>query len=388
MSFTRPSIQTELDRFFKNISKSPDSFESISKSAFCQARKKLKPEAFIELYKSQLSYFQNHAPYKKNWKGKRVIAIDSSLLNLPPSEELGDSFGFMKNQHEFKSVGARCSVAYDVCNELIIDASIAARNSCEKELAVAHLDYLCPETDVLVFDRGYPGIWLMKLLQQKGFKFCFRLSTAWKDAVNLSNSNENDIDWVPTNRSNREFRKVKEYNLEHQLTDFRLVAVELSTGEKEILATNITDRSEYDLEILKELYHLRWGVEENYKVLKQVTLLEYFTGKTTQAIKQDFYARIFMVNMASMVASQGLEEQKQKKSKANKYTIKPNKTQVLAKTKDFLLDIFHATNPGKLLKQMLKLLERCFEIIRPNRSFPRLTRSNRRHHKHINSRGI
>ncbi|MCR6639995.1 MAG: hypothetical protein NVV82_13675 [Sporocytophaga sp.] len=66
MSFTRPSVKTELDRFYKTLSKSSDSFESISKSAFTQARRKLKPEAFIELAQAQLSYFQDHAPNKKD----------------------------------------------------------------------------------------------------------------------------------------------------------------------------------------------------------------------------------------------------------------------------------------------------------------------------------
>jgi hypothetical protein len=42
MSFTRPGVQTELDRFYKSISKSPNQFESISKSAFTQSRKNIK----------------------------------------------------------------------------------------------------------------------------------------------------------------------------------------------------------------------------------------------------------------------------------------------------------------------------------------------------------
>ena len=166
------------------------------------------------------------------------------------------------------------------------------------------------------------------------------MSTAWKDGGNLINSNQKDIDWSIKRRSDKGLEKIKEYNLPQKISGLRLVVVELSTGEKEVLATNLIDRSVFDLDSLKELYHLRWGVEEGYKMLKQVSLVEYFTGKTVQAIRQDFYARIFMVNMASMIASQGLQEQKQKKEKKNKHRIKPNKTQVLAKTKDFLVDIF------------------------------------------------
>lgn len=388
MGFTRPSVQTELDRFYKALATSPDCFESISKSAFTQARKNLKPEAFIELAQSQLSYFTEHAPYKKDWKGRRIVAIDGSMLSLPSSNELSTTFGFLKNQHEAKSVGARCSLAYDVCNELVLDASITSRSSCEKEMAAEHLKHLCPAKDILVFDRGYPAFWLIGLLNKLGFKFCFRLSTSWKDATDFANSKKTDIDWSIKRRSDKSLDKIRKYNLPQQINGLRLVSMKLSTGEKEVLVTNLNDRTNYDLKSLKELYHLRWGVEENYKTLKQVSQVEYFTGKTVQAIRQDFYARIFMLNMASMVASQGLHKEKKKKEKNNKHLVKPNRTQVLAKTKDFLVDIFYSINPRKLLQQMVKLLEKCFEIIRPNRSFPRPNTATRRHHKHINSKGI
>ena len=115
IGFTRPSVQTELDRFFKSLSKSSShSFDSISKSAFTQSRRKLKPEAFIELNRSQLSFYKSEAVNQKKWKQKRVVAIDGSLLNLPHNEEVKQAFGSVKNQHE-EVISARCSLAYDVC---------------------------------------------------------------------------------------------------------------------------------------------------------------------------------------------------------------------------------------------------------------------------------
>jgi hypothetical protein len=66
MSFTKSSVQVELDRFFKSYTHSPESFETISRSAFTQSRKKLLPSAFIELAEEQLKYFQINAPHKKN----------------------------------------------------------------------------------------------------------------------------------------------------------------------------------------------------------------------------------------------------------------------------------------------------------------------------------
>ena len=38
----------------------------------------------------------------------------------------------------------------------------------------------------------------------------------------------------------------------------------------------------------KELYHLRWGAEENYKRLKQWVEIENFSGKYALLVKQEF----------------------------------------------------------------------------------------------------
>lgn len=384
LSFTRPSVQTELDRFFKALSKSSDSIETISKSAFTQSRRKLKPEAFIELAKSQLKYFDNHAPNKKTWKGCRVVSIDGSLLNLPPTEEIKKEFGAVSNQYE-EVVSARCSFAYDVCNELILDATIAPRRSCEKDLAVRHLDSLNPARDILVFDRGYPCQWLMGLLNKKGFKFCFRLSTAWKQAYSYMQEGGNDKDWDLERASHREWGKLKTYGLSRKIKGLRLVSIKLSSGEQELLVTNIVDREKFSFNDLKELYNLRWRIEEAFKILKKTLHIEHFTGKSANAVKQDFHAKVFMMNMASMVRSQGVKT-KQKASK--KYQYQANKTQVLAKLKDFLIDIFCINRLTTMIKQMLSILHTRKEMVRPGRSFPRNATSSRRRHKIINSKGI
>jgi hypothetical protein len=46
----------------------------------------------------------------------------------------------------------------------------------------------------------------------------------------------------------------------------RLVRVELD-NEVEVLITNLLDNERYPAREFKALYHLRWGVEENYKVV-------------------------------------------------------------------------------------------------------------------------
>lgn len=387
IGFNRPSVQTELDRFFKAVSKEDPNFKTISKSAFTQSRKKLKHEAFIELNNKQLSYFKEKAPNQLNWKNKRVVAIDGSLLNLPQSDEIKEAFGFAKNQHE-EIISGRCSFAYDVCNKLVLSASIAPYKSCEKELAASHLSDLNPDTDILVFDRGYPAFWLLGLLVREGFQFCFRLSSSWKDAVGLADSDEDDRDWSIKRKSIIVPETLKNYNLPNEISDLRLVSVKLSSGKKEILATNLTDRTEFPVKTMKQLYHLRWGVEEEYKTFKKVLHIEHFTGKTVHSVRQDFYAKILMLNLSSIIGSQGVNIIKPVKKKKRKYQTKLNRTQLLAKTKDFLIDLFYSENIVIHLKQIVRILASRLDIIRPNRSFPRNHSKSRRRVKTLNYKGI
>ncbi len=386
LCFTRPSINTEMDRFFKAISNTSNQIQSLSKSAFSQARKKLKLECFIELNNTILSYFIENAPCPKTWKGKRVVAVDGSSLNLPNCNELKEDFGCTSNQYD-EIIRAKCSFAYDVCNELILDAQIDTIKTGEEELAVRHLKNLNPQTDILVFDRGYPGHWFIGFLINHGYKFCFRLSKSWKDGVDLANSDKSDVDWVMKWRSNRAVRKLKKDNIPLAIDGLRLVCIELPSGEKEILATNLTDRNTYTIEDLKELYHMRWSVEECYKLFKKVLHIEHFTGKTSLAIKQDFFAKVFTLNLSSMIRLQGVVIAHKSKRKL-KHKRQTNKTQAIAKTKDFLIDLFYSCDIRTLINKLISLISNKTDIIRTGRSFPRSDSSIRRRHKTLNYKGI
>lgn len=372
LGFSRASVRTELDRFFKSLSSTSSSITTFSKSAFSQARQKLKPESFIELHQSVLSYYANNAPFQKRWNNKRVVAIDGSFLVLPNEKCLSEKFGTFSNQKKAVSVGAKISCAYDVCNGIVLDALIGhTQADDEKEMAKKHLKALNSETDILVFDRGYPCLWLISYLKKEGFNFCIRLSSAWKTGYNMiESSGKNDIDFSLKKHPSQEYGKLKTYNLPAEVNGLRLVSVDLPDGKKEVLLTSLCDREIYTVEVLKELYHMRWGVEECYKRIKQISQIEFFSGRTVHAIEQDFFARIILLNIAAMI--QGLITPNIEKTKSRKYPVQINKTQVVTKVKDFLIDLFYLGDIQRSVSKILKLLENCFDIVRSGRSFKRL----------------
>jgi len=81
----------------------------------------------------------------------------------------------------------------------------------------------------------------------------------------------------------------------------RMVKVLLSSGEVEILLTNLYDQNLYTNEDLKYLYGLRWGIETTYGKQKNQLQMEQFSGHRAICIQQDYAACLFVANLQSLI---------------------------------------------------------------------------------------
>ena len=66
---------------------------------------------------------------------------------------------------------------------------------------------------------------------------------------------------------------------------FRVVCVRLSDDSYEYLVTNLLE-NEFPATALKELYHLRWGIETSFRQLKYTVGLNAFHTKKAEFIRQ------------------------------------------------------------------------------------------------------
>lgn len=95
----------------------------------------------------------------------------------------------------------------------------------------------------------------------------------------------------------------------------RFIRVVLSTGEVEILATSLLDKRKYSYNMFKALYFKRWNVETYFHVLKSRLSIENFTGKSVEAIRQDFYSTLFVSGLESIITAEAEEELQEKNVK-------------------------------------------------------------------------
>jgi hypothetical protein len=115
---------------------------------------------------------------------------------------------------------------------------------------------------------------------------------------------------------------VRERKLPEKIT-IRFVTVRLSTGELEVLATNLLEEQEYPAAVFGEVYALRWEIETYYGLLKGRLHLENFTGRTIESVLQDVHAAIFLSNLETVV-TRSSNEKLQVDSASHKHPKKVN----------------------------------------------------------------
>lgn len=355
LNFIKKSIQIELDNFFNNINKG----ESITKQAYSEARQKISPTAFIKMNDKIVSWYYGDNDFKK-YRGYRLSAIDGTVLELNNSERLRKAFGYVENK-SMKVARALASCIYDIENDMILTSKIDHYTTSERDLAKAlieQLKYLGLKNDLILFDRGYPSSELIGYLEDENIKYLMRVSKIFFKEVNEAIENDQIIKVI----------------INRKEVEIRVLRFMLESGIEEILITNLTDEN-LGIEDFKQLYFKRWGIEVKYDEIKNKLLIENFTGDNKIAVEQDFYASIYLTNMAAIArAEANYKVMKKNKGKNLKFEYKVNTNVLVGKLKDSLVLMLLENNPIKRtlkLNKVMKEISRNVVPIRPNRSNPR-----------------
>ncbi len=344
----------------------------VTKSALSQARKHFSHTAFTALNRQFVDTYYAHHSNLKTWRGHRLCAIDGSQLRLPDEADIADEFGTHCGKKNQKACPlALASVYFDVLNHISIDSSINATSASERECAAVHLQHAQPN-DLTVLDRGYNAFWLYAYFSAHDLTFCMRAKVnrnLFCKAFVESGKSEQIITLQPNKSSAGQCRS---RGLSAQPLTIRLVRVDLD-NEVEVLITNLLDSNTYPAEEFKMLYHLRWGIEENYKRLKQWVEIESFSGKSALSVKQDFYAKILSTNLTAILVN-AAQVQVDENTNSRKQAYQVNFAQALSKIKNTIVQ-WQRLTPDRLLiriKQFIRYIACTIESVRSGRSYNRL----------------
>jgi len=378
INFLTKSLQAELDNLFKVLLNKEMPVNEVTKTAFCLARKKLGHGAFTELDKDQLRAFYREGDYNR-WNGFRLIGVDGSTARLPVSKEIQKKYGV----HDTSETGvpltyARLSQAYDLLNNLTLDAILSTYDDNEHSLALRHTAVFSPG-DLVVCDRNYASFWMFALLNSRNIDFCFRLKVgSWKTAASLIDSQEQETgaEIYPSKQS---AKKCIELGISKAPIRLRFICITLDTGEKEVLVTSLTDVVQYPFSIFSQLYLFRWQVEESYKTMKSRLEMENFSGKSCLAVLQDFHAKIFSCNLTAILV-RGADGLVEKKCAYRKKTYKINFTQALNRMKNSIVLLLYRNKEtaGIYWDELMLLFASNLEPVRKERNFQRNFRKSKR----------
>jgi hypothetical protein len=355
MNQVKQSTQTALDHFFDLLDKKE---VHMSQQSFSEARQKLKWEACRELM--DLTVSSVYRDGYSTWKGYRIWAIDGSKMQLPSDPKLLEAFGTAGRGE--RAATAQSSCLYDVLNDYIADALLVPMHTDERSLAFRHLAHLQGMEsfgkELVILDRGYPSAALIKAFQQAHVRFLMRVRTKFS----------RDIDRMPLG----DRRCVLTGN--GGALSVRVIKFLLPSGEIETLITDLFGKS-IGISEFKALYFKRWPVETKFGELKIKLEIENFSGRTENAILQDYYITACLSNLISIAANEaqpiidGLQSERD-----NKYDYKVNRNHAAGVFKDRFIQMLIEPNTRKskrMYDRIIRLLISHATPIRPDRSVPR-----------------
>jgi hypothetical protein len=383
----KSGLQREMDSFLRETEDAEFNIRQVTKSAFSQARKNLSPEAFLELNEVVVQDFYENAAFL-GYKNHRLLAVDGGFLNLPDHPSIREEFGRRAfgrgTKKDVPKSMALLSLLYDPANYMTLDVQTGHGDGSELQLLLGHLPKV-EQGDILLMDRGYPSRYLFSILTSLGIHFVVRMKHNWVPVKEFMKSRKQDIIVtmeVPDGDYNR-YRQ--QYPAMKKAIKCRMVKVRDEQGNLQVLCTSLLDPAKYKIEELGDLYKLRWGIEEGYKMYKARVQVEAFSGKTAIAVKQDIYAKIMMMNLCASLAFPIEEKVTKEYREANrngevKHQRKINRTYAYWTTKTMLISLFIKNKINAALYYFDQQVESNTEVDRPGRKSPRKKKQPRLYH--------
>lgn len=302
-----------------------------SSSAFIQQRGKLLPFAFEYLLKEFTHSFKD----LKTYEGYRLLAVDGSDLNIHHNPNDPDTyFQSTPNTKGFNQL--HLNAMYDLCNKLYVDVCIQhGRKENEFRALTDMTDRSNISGDVIVVaDRGYESYNVFAHIEKKGWKYAIRVKDIMSNGIlsglKLPDEDEFDvnINMILTRKQTNEIKNNPEIykfipkkstfdyldlhtNKFYPIT-FRVVRFKITDNTYETIITNL-DSDKFSSEKIKELYHLRWGIETSFRELKYAIGLISFHSKKVEHITQEIFARLVMYNFCELITMHVVIQQKDTK---------------------------------------------------------------------------
>lgn len=362
----------------RELAREAEMDEAISAPGYLKAREKLNPKALLCLAQHHAANVYADGDYE-TYKGMLVVAVDGTTVNVPTTPETLERYG------DASSGGARpqavmgVSAAYDAINRQLLDLTLNRGFFDERAQVSVHAGALPGVVGdlpfMLVMDRGYPSLPLIAELADAGVPFVMRcqsrfMSPEFRRAAAAGADLEVESRLTASRLSRTKERDPEAYErLKGRALKARYVLIDVGAESPERLVTNIPAEA-LSPDELKEVYHLRWGVETCFQMLKDRLQVENMTGTKPVLIEQDVYASAYLLNAAFDLANEaesGIEQERYK------HTMTVSKSLAIGVLKHELVGLVLADDSERdaMMSAIAAELRRNVVPVRRNRRHPR-----------------
>ncbi len=336
----------------------------VSASAICQARHRL-PEGIFREILSVLAEQVSATAGSRCWRGRRVLAADGALVNVQRSAELVQELGIAKNCH---TPQVRYSALVDVGTRMPIDFTVDGRMEAgEREQLFTMLRSL-RSGDLLLLDRGYPSFEVLAKCVDAEVDFVIRCPTSqtfkFVDVFRDSGASESVIE-IDLQQASSEAASP---------TKVRLVRVE--NGADPVIYITSLCASEATVREICELYHLRWEIEEYFKVATgEYAGQKQFRSLSPRGVRQEIGALTLHLALSRVLACEA-----EKAMTTDPTAFISQKAAVLTFHRH-LIGLLLDDDPDSVrsrIQEAIERVQRALDRRRPSRSFPRVSWKPRR----------
>lgn len=345
-------------------------------SALSQRRAQIPPEVFRTVFTN----FNSTCADNEFFCGYRLLAVDGTTVNLPRNPAAPS---FVQNDGIPNGVNQlHVTPLYDILNRTFADVVIQPEPRKDENGALVEMlkRNTFTQKTLIIADRGFESYNLIAhCLEKPNTDFLIRIKQSRSAMREVAKLPMMELDCtigftITTTQTNADKQngyihlQVPKKSKAGSKTrrgrwDFpspypmklRVCRFLLDNGEFETVATSLP--LSFTLADIRELYHLRWGIETSFRDLKYTLGLVNLHGKSDAFAEQEIYASLTAFNFASRVCNEVVVRQ----PKNGVYAYKVNFKMAVMLCKEFL------RTPNADGEKLLEEIARHTVPIRPNR---------------------
>jgi hypothetical protein len=291
----------------------PASGESLTASAYCQARGRLDYQTLRMIFDHLSWSLERRVRTAQLWLDRRVKIVDGTTFSMPDTP--GNQRSWPQPTSQKEGLGFPCMKmvgVFSLGSGGLEDYAMGTLHQHESVL-FRELWSNLHKGDIILGDRGFCSYAAMARLAERGIDSVMRLHQARKVSFREGRKlGEDDrlITWKkPAQRSDAWSQE--EWDALPETLELRLIRLHVSTPgfrtQTVTIVTTLTDAEAYPADEIRALYGQRWSVELHFYQMKILLGLDILTCKSPEMIEKEALIHLIAYNLIRLLMQQAAD---------------------------------------------------------------------------------